>query len=80
MGSGIAGLQGPLYSGTGCFHRRKVIYGSWPDGRMEIKGRNGMQSTFPRSFFTLFMYHFNFLSGILKCAMKLSITVFSTFW
>ncbi|KAJ9686470.1 hypothetical protein PVL29_015394 [Vitis rotundifolia] len=39
--SGIAGLQGPTYSGTGCFHRRKVIYGLWPDGRMEIKGRSG---------------------------------------
>uniref|UniRef100_F6HID0 Cellulose synthase-like protein H1 n=1 Tax=Vitis vinifera TaxID=29760 RepID=F6HID0_VITVI len=40
MGSGIAGLQGPMYSGTGCFHRRKVIYGLWQDGRMEIKGRS----------------------------------------
>ncbi|RVW38920.1 Cellulose synthase-like protein H1 [Vitis vinifera] len=40
--SGIAGLQGPNYSGTGCFHRRKVIYGLWPDGRMEFKGRIGL--------------------------------------
>ena len=24
------GIQGPFYSGTGCFHRRKVIYGQWP--------------------------------------------------
>ncbi|PQQ01309.1 cellulose synthase-like protein H1 isoform X3 [Prunus yedoensis var. nudiflora] len=24
---GFAGMQGPLYAGTGCFHRRKVIYG-----------------------------------------------------
>ncbi|KAK3404472.1 hypothetical protein EUGRSUZ_K00778 [Eucalyptus grandis] len=31
MGRGIVGIQGPFYSGTGCFHRRKVIYGSWPD-------------------------------------------------
>ncbi|RVW38921.1 Cellulose synthase-like protein H1 [Vitis vinifera] len=32
-------LQGPMYGGTGRFHRRKVIYGLWPEGRMEIKGR-----------------------------------------
>ncbi|XWS75762.1 hypothetical protein CRYUN_Cryun01aG0120000 [Craigia yunnanensis] len=32
LGRGIAGIQGPFYSGTGCFHRRKVIiYGLWPD-------------------------------------------------
>ncbi|XP_034701027.1 cellulose synthase-like protein H1 [Vitis riparia] len=46
LGSGIVGLQGPTYTGTGCFHRRKVIYGLWPDGRMEIKGRSGMQSIY----------------------------------
>ncbi|KAM7503654.1 hypothetical protein LguiB_002558 [Lonicera macranthoides] len=31
MGRGIAGAQGPFYGGTGCFHRRKVIYGLSPD-------------------------------------------------
>ncbi|KAJ0976878.1 hypothetical protein J5N97_012352 [Dioscorea zingiberensis] len=31
VGYGIAGLQGPFYAGTGCFHRRKVIYGSPPE-------------------------------------------------
>ncbi|CAN6571569.1 unnamed protein product [Malus baccata var. baccata] len=25
---GLAGIQRPVYAGTGCFHRRKVIYGS----------------------------------------------------
>ncbi|XP_050206574.1 cellulose synthase-like protein B3 isoform X3 [Mercurialis annua] len=30
MGRGVAGLQGPFYEGTGCFHRRKVIYGLCP--------------------------------------------------
>ncbi|GMP53944.1 hypothetical protein CsSME_00019254 [Camellia sinensis var. sinensis] len=25
------GIQGPLYEGTRCFHRRKVIYGLSPD-------------------------------------------------
>lgn len=24
---GISGIQGPLYTGTGTFHRRKVMYG-----------------------------------------------------
>ncbi|XP_028797142.1 cellulose synthase-like protein H1 isoform X2 [Neltuma alba] len=28
---GLAGLQGPFYCGTNCFHRRKVIYGRYPD-------------------------------------------------
>lgn len=27
---GIAGLQGIFYCGTGCFHRRKVMYGVPP--------------------------------------------------
>ncbi|CAN1124203.1 Cellulose synthase-like protein B3 [Linum perenne] len=31
IGSGIAGIQGPFYGGTGCFHRRKVIYGLVPN-------------------------------------------------
>ncbi|XVE72412.1 hypothetical protein DITRI_Ditri11bG0037500 [Diplodiscus trichospermus] len=39
VGRGIAGLQGPCYSGTGCFHRRKVIYGAWPDNA-ENQGKN----------------------------------------
>ncbi|CAL4982655.1 unnamed protein product [Urochloa decumbens] len=30
LGFGIAGLQGMFYFGTGCFHRRKVIYGVPP--------------------------------------------------
>ncbi|OMO92762.1 Cellulose synthase [Corchorus capsularis] len=31
IGRGITGTQGYFYAGTGCFHRRKVIYGLWPD-------------------------------------------------
>ncbi|XP_047306188.1 cellulose synthase-like protein H1 [Impatiens glandulifera] len=30
VGHGIVGIQGPFYQGTGCFHRRKVIYGASP--------------------------------------------------
>ena len=29
--AGLAGLQGPFYTGTNCIHRRKVIYGRYPD-------------------------------------------------
>ncbi|KAK2649250.1 hypothetical protein Ddye_016739 [Dipteronia dyeriana] len=28
---GTVGIQGPLFQGSGCFHRRKVIYGLWPN-------------------------------------------------
>ncbi|XP_004287961.1 PREDICTED: cellulose synthase-like protein H1-like [Fragaria vesca subsp. vesca] len=36
---GIAGIQGPLYAGTGCFHRRKVIYGlSLQDSTGHVQG------------------------------------------
>lgn len=30
LGGGVAGIQGMFYGGTGCFHRRKVIYGTPP--------------------------------------------------
>lgn len=33
MAQGLAGIQGPFYGGTNCFHRRKVIYGSSPDDK-----------------------------------------------
>uniref|UniRef100_A0A0A9CY93 Cellulose synthase-like protein H1 n=1 Tax=Arundo donax TaxID=35708 RepID=A0A0A9CY93_ARUDO len=39
LGFGIAGLQGMFYGGTGCFHRRKVIYGSTPDSITDDKPR-----------------------------------------
>ncbi|KAK7312700.1 hypothetical protein VNO77_36772 [Canavalia gladiata] len=31
LAAGLAGIQGPFYGGTNCFHRRKVIYGLSPD-------------------------------------------------
>ncbi|KAK9092023.1 hypothetical protein Syun_026934 [Stephania yunnanensis] len=37
LGRGIGGIQGPFYSGTGCFHRRKVIYGLSPNETTETK-------------------------------------------
>ncbi|XP_042519910.1 cellulose synthase-like protein H1 isoform X2 [Macadamia integrifolia] len=38
VGRGLAGMQGPFYGGTGCFHRREVIYGLSPD-EAETKAR-----------------------------------------
>ncbi|XP_009416905.2 cellulose synthase-like protein H1 [Musa acuminata AAA Group] len=38
---GLQGLQGPFYTGTGCFHRRKVIYGS-PPGPPSIEKRGNL--------------------------------------
>ncbi|WVZ85643.1 hypothetical protein U9M48_032543 [Paspalum notatum var. saurae] len=39
LGFGIAGLQGFFYGGTGCFHRRKVIYGAPPDSSTDVQLR-----------------------------------------
>ncbi|XP_062222481.1 cellulose synthase-like protein H1 isoform X3 [Phragmites australis] len=39
LGYGFAGLQGVYYNGTGCFHRRKVIYGVAPDCTTYVKPR-----------------------------------------
>lgn len=33
---GLAGIQGPFYGGTGCFHKRKIIYGLSPDHIVEL--------------------------------------------
>ncbi|KAI9107611.1 hypothetical protein K1719_021274 [Acacia pycnantha] len=32
--AGLASLQGPFYCGTNCLHRRKVIYGRYPDAML----------------------------------------------
>ncbi|WOL15519.1 cellulose synthase-like protein H1 [Canna indica] len=34
---GLQGIRGPFYAGTGCFHRRKVIYGSPPNNNNKNK-------------------------------------------
>ena len=55
MGRGFAGLQGALYCGTGCFHRRKVIYGVYPDDNgaprnsnsADINGNNSNSAGLP---------------------------------
>jgi hypothetical protein len=36
---GIFGIQGPHYGGTGCFHRRKIIYGLSLDTVESINGQ-----------------------------------------
>ena len=37
VGRGMGGIQGPPYMGTGCFHRRKLIYAFSLDDT-DIKG------------------------------------------
>ncbi|CAN6235004.1 unnamed protein product [Urochloa humidicola] len=37
LGFGISGLQGMFYGGTGCFHRRKVIYGVPPESTTDVQ-------------------------------------------
>ncbi|KAL3509820.1 hypothetical protein ACH5RR_029221 [Cinchona calisaya] len=51
IGRGIAGLQGPLYGGTGCFHRRKVIYGSSPGDKSAQRklSNEGLEMTFGKA-------------------------------
>ncbi|CAH9089289.1 unnamed protein product [Cuscuta europaea] len=58
MGAGISGIQGAFYQGTGCFHRRKVVYGSSPnhthvneksDRKEEIRARFGKSKAFVSS-------------------------------
>ncbi|XP_066347201.1 cellulose synthase-like protein H1 isoform X1 [Miscanthus floridulus] len=50
---GVAGLQGIFYCGTGCFHRRKVIYGVPPDssttGIKDSPSYKELQNRFGRS-------------------------------
>ncbi|TVU14504.1 hypothetical protein EJB05_37978, partial [Eragrostis curvula] len=36
LGFGIAGLQGMFDAGTGCFQRRKIIYGVPPDSIIDV--------------------------------------------
>ncbi|KAL5069800.1 hypothetical protein RYX36_020687 [Vicia faba] len=38
IGGGVAGLQGIIYAGTNCFHRRKVIYGLSPN--LDVQNAN----------------------------------------
>ncbi|THG13570.1 hypothetical protein TEA_007833 [Camellia sinensis var. sinensis] len=47
----MVGFQGPLYGGTGCFHRRKVIYGLSPDdnGITRKLSKEALLQTFGRS-------------------------------
>ena len=39
MVRGILGIQGVFYNGTGCFHRRKIIYGLSPDNVDSVDGK-----------------------------------------
>ncbi|GMP53950.1 hypothetical protein CsSME_00019258 [Camellia sinensis var. sinensis] len=51
LGHGLVGIQGPFYGGTGCFHRRKVIYGLSPDDNEVTRklSNEALLKTFGRS-------------------------------
>ncbi|CAA0374160.1 unnamed protein product [Arabidopsis thaliana] len=45
MGRGIAGIQGPINVGSGCFHSRRVMYGLSPD---ELEDNGSLSSVATR--------------------------------
>ncbi|CAE6025600.1 unnamed protein product [Arabidopsis arenosa] len=49
LGRGIAGIQGPIYIGSGCVHTRRVMYGLSPDD-LEVNG--SLSSVATREFLT----------------------------
>ncbi|XP_027127155.2 cellulose synthase-like protein H1 isoform X1 [Coffea arabica] len=49
LGRGLAGHQGHLYGGTGCFHRRKIIYGSSPEDKSGKMNIGDLEKTFGKS-------------------------------
>lgn len=52
---GMAGIQGPGYMGTGCIHRRKVLYGQSPDGANISGNYYNVQH-----FYSKYLIHFMF--------------------
>jgi len=52
MGRGIAGIQGPINVGSGCFHSRRVMYGLSPD---ELEDNGSLSSVATSKYFK----HFN---------------------
>ncbi|XWS36779.1 hypothetical protein CRYUN_Cryun20dG0115200 [Craigia yunnanensis] len=50
LAGGMAGIQGPPYAGTGCFHRRKTIYGLPPKHDVvDLKDRRILEERFGKS-------------------------------
>ncbi|XP_074365568.1 cellulose synthase-like protein H1 isoform X1 [Apium graveolens] len=64
VGKGLAGIQGPFYFGTNCFHRRKVIYGLSPDHSATTEDVMFMQKKFGKSL--EFIKSAQILSGSIK--------------
>ncbi|KAL7593207.1 hypothetical protein Lser_V15G34749 [Lactuca serriola] len=40
LANGISGIQGTFYAGSNCFHRRKVIYGSYPNDKIKTNKKD----------------------------------------
>ncbi|CAH2065651.1 unnamed protein product [Thlaspi arvense] len=49
LGPGFSGIQGPMYTGTGCFHTRRVMYGLSPEN---LEDDGSLSSAATRKFLT----------------------------
>lgn len=72
MACGFSGLQGMFYGGTGCFHRRKVIYGLQLDNIDSVNGKK-----INLNFHLPFLYKLSMenLFLIVLCELILSVTL-----
>ncbi|KFK31111.1 hypothetical protein AALP_AA6G069500, partial [Arabis alpina] len=72
MERGVAGIQGPIYAGSGCFHTRRVMYGLSP-GDLEDDGSFSLAATtkIPTEIGLSFLLHGK--SKLNPCALVLSI-------
>ncbi|OVA03409.1 Cellulose synthase [Macleaya cordata] len=68
LGRGLVGIQGPFYGGTGCFHRRKVIYGLLPDHDKEINKANNFNLLNGKSSEEILQSRFGYSKNFVKSA------------
>ncbi|EXB37861.1 Cellulose synthase-like protein H1 [Morus notabilis] len=65
IGHGMAGIQGPLYAGTNCFHRRKLIYGFSLDNA-DFQGKEDDEKVLLKESFGNSIEFINSVTQILK--------------
>ncbi|KAL6140154.1 hypothetical protein ACLB2K_058455 [Fragaria x ananassa] len=83
VGQGISGIQGPFYSGTGCVHRRKVIYGLFPNfmkvgetnAKTMMKGKSADEELFHMFGKEFAKSAANALNGKAECPDMLTTTI-----
>ncbi|XP_004287960.1 PREDICTED: cellulose synthase-like protein H1 [Fragaria vesca subsp. vesca] len=83
VAQGISGIQGPFYSGTGCVHRRKVIYGLFPNfvkvgetnAKTMMKGKSADEELFHMFGKEFAKSAANALNGKAECPDMLTTTI-----